>query len=210
VGHAGQAPALSVAALRGTPERAMRYWPRRLLAAAITAAIVAIVACDLWISAFRDWWDRHSITGSVIASLLVLGFTAVIVDEVLARRQRRQRATSVAVQALIVYLQAVRAYEALQGANAEAVGEEMRSLASMLLTASPNLFDDPQARVFLESVQRLAGTMVRAAPSAQSAGGDSADQQPKLAAAMSAVQASRIPLLARLSEEYRATVEEGA
>jgi hypothetical protein len=210
VGSAGEEPATSVAASRGPFQRAMSHWPRRLLAAAIAAAIIAIVACDLWVGAFRDWWDRHSITGSVIASLLVLGVTAVIVDEVLARRQRRERATSVAVQALIVYLQAVRAYEALAGDNAEAVGEEMRSLASMLLTASPNLFDDPQARIFLENVQRLAGTMVRAAPSAQPTGGDSADQQSRLAAAMSAVQASRIPLLARLSEEYRATVEESA
>ena len=189
----------------------MSDWPRRLLAIAISATLLAIVACDIWVADFRDWWDRHSVSGSVVSSLLVLGVTAVIVDEVLARRQRRERASSVAVQGLIVYLQAVRAYEALGSADGEAAGEEMRSLAGMLLTASPNLFDDPQARVFLESVQRLAGAMVRAASSTRVEGGrESADQRARLTAAMSAVEASRTPLLARLPAEYRSTVEESA
>ena len=71
--------------------------------------------------------------------------------------------------------------------------------------------DDPQARVFPESVQRLAGTMVRAAPSARAGGdGEAADQHARLAAAMSAVEASRIPLLARLPAEFRASVQESA
>jgi hypothetical protein len=33
-----------------------------------------------------------------------------------------------------------------------------RHLANMILVASPALFDDPEARLFLEEVQRLAGT----------------------------------------------------
>jgi hypothetical protein len=62
------------------------------MAVAIASGLVAIVACDLWIASFRDWWDRHSLTGSIVSSLLVLGVTALIVDEILARRQRRERA----------------------------------------------------------------------------------------------------------------------
>jgi hypothetical protein len=181
----------------------MNDWRRRLLAAVIATTLVAAVVCDLAIPGFRDWWDRHALSGSIVSSLLVLGVTALIVDEILARRQRRERATSVGVQSLIVFTQAVRAYKALQSNSGDDVAEEMRSLAGMLLTASTILFDDPQARVFLENVQRLAGTMFRATSSARSS-----ELQPQLEAAMSAVQTSRLPLLARLPAEYRSTVEE--
>src|ERR1700729_2834228 len=108
------------------------------MAAAIASGLIPIGACDVWIASFRDWWDRHSLTGSIVSSLLVLGVTALIVDEILPRRQRRDRATSVAVQGIIVYAQAVRAYAALTGVgsadgseSSADVGEEMRSLANM-------------------------------------------------------------------------------
>jgi hypothetical protein len=187
-------------------------WVRRLMAVAIASGLVAIVACDLWIASFRDWWDRHSLTGSIVSSLLVLGVTALIVDEILARRQRRERATSVAVQGMIVYTQAVRAYAALTGAGTDEsdLGEEMRSLANMILTASPSLFDDPQARVFLENLQRLAGEMVRTIPSSGLVSGQPSDDRAQLAAAMSAVRTSRLPLLARLPAQYASSVEESA
>jgi len=189
--------------------------PRRLMAAAIAAALVAIVVCDLSIGGFRDWWDHHSLTGSVVANLLVLGVTALIVDEVVARRQRRDRATSVAVQGMIVYSQAVRAYDALSGTctadgsdSSADVGEEMRSLANMILTASSDLFDDPQARVFLENLQRLAGEMVRTRPADGPVSGDPTARQASLAAAMSALRTSRLPLQARLPAQYRSSVDE--
>lgn len=74
-----------------------------MAATAAAMALLALVACDLWIRGVQVWWDRHSLIGSVVASLLVLAVTALIVDEVVARRQRRERAGSVAVQASIVY-----------------------------------------------------------------------------------------------------------
>ena len=107
----------------------------------------------------------------------MLGVTVLIIDEVLARRQRKERSVSVAVQAVIVYGQARHSYEAVmaavvagsdrgagdgvvaeQGAQVDA-SDEVRILASMILIASPVLFDDPEARLFLEDVQRLAATM---------------------------------------------------
>ncbi|MGA3219711.1 MAG: hypothetical protein ABSE77_11665 [Acidimicrobiales bacterium] len=74
-------------------------------AAAVTTAgvLLGLVACDVWVAGVRAWWDRHSFTSCVVSSLLVLGVTVLIIDEVLARRQRRERAGPVAVQALIVY-----------------------------------------------------------------------------------------------------------
>ena len=54
--------------------------------------LLALVASDLWIERARVWWDRHSLTSSVVSNLLVLAVTALIVDEVIARRQRQERA----------------------------------------------------------------------------------------------------------------------
>jgi hypothetical protein len=71
---------------------------RRIAAAAAAATLIALVVCDQCIASFRAWWDRHSFTGSVVANLLVLAITALIVDEVVARRQQRKRGVSVAVQ----------------------------------------------------------------------------------------------------------------
>jgi hypothetical protein len=85
-----------------------------------------------------------------------VAFTALIVDEAIAKRQRRDRAFSVAAQVLIVFEQAHRAYKAatieVEGkASSYDAAEELRSLANMLLSASPNLFDEPAARRFLFS-----------------------------------------------------------
>ena len=70
----------------------------------------------------------------------------------------------------------------------------------MLLTASPSLFDDPVARLFLEEVQRLAGELVRAlAPP----GAPSEASKERLTAQMRLVHARAGPLVARLPAEFR-------
>ena len=79
---------------------------RRVAATTVVMTLATLVAYDVWIRGVRVWWDRHSLTGSIVASLLGLAVTALIVDEVVARRQRKERAVSVAVQSLIVYGQA--------------------------------------------------------------------------------------------------------
>ncbi len=186
---------------------------RRLAASAIAVALIALIACDLGVGGFRVWWDNHSLSASIVSSLLVLGVTALIVDDVVARRQRKDRANSVAVQAAIVYDQAQRAYSSLMAAH-EAPGdddddavEEMRSLAGMLLTSSPNLFDDPEARLFLEDVQRLTGALFRAS-SAPFIGQASRPSPVLLTAAMDRLHASATPLIHRLSSRYRAAIDE--
>lgn len=182
---------------------------RRLSAAALVAALVALVACDIWIAGFRAWWYHHSLTGSIASSLLVLGVAGLIVDEIVARRQLRERAATVAVQAMIVYGQARRASNALlvenEDSDAGDASSQARTLASMLLTASPSLFDDPVARLFLEDVQRLAGELARAlAPP----GPPSAASKERLATQMRQVHSSADPLVARLPGEYRRSSDE--
>ena len=183
---------------------------RRVAAACAATTLLALVACDLWVAGVRTWWDRHSLTSSVVSSLLVLAVTALIVDEVVARRQRRQRSVSVAVQGLIVYGQARRAYEAVTGSAAELRSsgprDELRTLAGMLLTASPSLFDDPEARRFLEQLERFSVSMFRSL-SASPDGVPSQDGRERLAAGMSQLKATVDPLVARIPSEDRLVLE---
>ena len=121
----------------------MKELARRVTAATVAASLVVLVVCDLSIGSFRAWWDRHSLTGSIVSSLLVLAVTALIFDEIVARRQRKERAITVAVQALIVYGQGRRTWNAVKSSAADGKGtgngagsalEEWRALANMLLT----------------------------------------------------------------------------
>ena len=184
---------------------------RRFTAAAVAMSLLVLVAGDLWIRGFQLWWDRHSLTGSVATSLLVLAVTGLIVDEVVARRQRRERALSVAVQALIVYGQARRVWNAvvttadMGEGSANSSSEEFRTLASMLLTAAPGLFDDPVARRFLEEVERFSVSVFRTA--AGSRGQLSEDDQAHLESAMAQLQAAVAPLFVRIPDADRALLE---
>jgi len=180
-------------------------------AAVVAIALVALVACDLWVTGVRNWWDHHSLTGSVVSNLLVLAVTALIVDEVIARRQRRERGVSVTVQALIVYGQARRAYDAVTSSDAadmasDRASEELRTLAGMLLTASPNLFDDPTARRFLEQVERFSVSMFRIVTTS-SGGGPGVDRGEGLASELSVLQTTVEPLLARIPAQDRQLLE---
>lgn len=200
---------------------------------ATAAVLLALVACDIWVAGVRTWWDRHSFTSCVLSSLLVLGVTVLIVDEVMVRRQRKERAGSVAVQALIVYGQALRSCDAVAAmavASASGAGpggeeppglrpelelhDEVRSLASMILVASPSLFEDPEARLFLEEVQRLAGMMYGALAqykmSPAPPTGEGERTVAHLRTARSKVDARVGPLAARLADEDRARLEAAA
>ncbi len=214
----------------GRPARASRRAGfRRAAAVGTTGLLVGLVACDLWVTGVRTWWDRHSFTSCVVSSLLVLGVTVLIIDEVLARRQRKERSVSVAVQAVIVYGQARHSYEAVmaavvagsdrgagdgvvaeQGAQVDA-SDEVRILASMILIASPVLFDDPEARLFLEDVQRLAATMYGALSlrkiSPEPPTGDGDDTLVRLRAGRSKMDAHARPLAARLADRDRVPLE---
>ncbi|MGO9196632.1 MAG: hypothetical protein ACLQK4_05845 [Acidimicrobiales bacterium] len=198
---------------------------RRAAAVATAGVLLGLVACDVWVAGVRGWWDRHSFTSSVVSSILVLGVTVLILDEVLARRQRKERAVSVAVQAVIVYGQARQSCDAVEAiATASAGGDgaeidvpqvdardEVRILASMILVASPALFDDPEARLFLEKVQRLAATMYGAlarhkiSPGAPT--GDDDGTVARLRACRSQLDASVRPLAARLTDKGGAPLD---
>jgi hypothetical protein len=182
---------------------------RRVAAGVVAIALVVLVTSDLWVGSVHDWWDRHSLTGSVVANLLVLAVTALIVDEVVARRQRRERGVSVAVQGLIVYNQARRVFEAVSASGhgreqADAAPEELRTLTTMLLTASSSLFDDREARRFLEQAERCTGLMVRVSDG----GTISDDHHARLSDEMARLRASVGPLRDRIPSEARSLLED--
>jgi hypothetical protein len=170
----------------------------------VSAALLALVAGDLWDEAMRSWWSRHSFTGNVVSSLLIVGVTALIFNELVARRQRKARAVSVAVQAAIVYSQSRRVYDAVLASSSEddrqSAREDLRVLADMLLTAGPGFFDDPQARQFLEKVERLAGSIYRAFKTALG-GPLSSDVSELLKAEMAQLVAAADPLVGRIPVE---------
>jgi len=78
--------------------------------------------------------------------------------------------------------------------------------ASMLLTASPNLFDDPAARSFLGQLERFAATMFRAVAS-RSGGAPTAESRDRLGSEMAQLQTSIQPLLARIPAEDQPLLE---
>jgi hypothetical protein len=138
---------------------------------------------------------------------LVLAVTGLIVDEVVARRQRRERSVSVAVQGLIVFGQARRSCNAILSSDVDeprssTAGDEVRTLASMLLTASPSLFDDPAARRFLEQVERFSVSLFRSSDGVLSAHG-----RERLTAEMSELENAVRPLLERIPLKDRALLE---
>jgi hypothetical protein len=179
---------------------------RRLGAVLIACALIALVACDLILSGFRSWWDGHALTTSVVSSLLIVGATALIFDEVVAYRQRKDRAVAVAAQALIVYGQARAAYQAVMASDDSASGapSELRDLASNLLVAAPSLFDDPVARVFLLQVDQLMAALYETV--AQAAGPPDATTRDRLTGLMTKAQQAYEPLLARFPSDYQSRV----
>jgi hypothetical protein len=180
--------------------------------AATLLAIVAVVVTDLAIPAAGAWWDRHSLIGSFVTSVLILGVTVQVVDQVAARRKIKDRKRVAAVQALIVYGQAVRAGRVLVAAPGQPRSgdpeSEVQTLASMVLIAAPALFEDPAARAFMEKVERFSTLLVRMLRHRD--GELTETDRARLSEAKDALSASLQPLLSRLQPQDVATLEDAA
>ncbi|MGB9112959.1 MAG: hypothetical protein WCF24_09570 [Acidimicrobiales bacterium] len=179
----------------------MHRAPLRVSAVVAMAALVTAVITDLTISSVSAWWTRYSFIGSVVSSVLILAFTVLVVDEVVSRRQVRERNHVAAVQAAIVYGQVLQTAKAVMepgAANSEDAAGEVRALASMLLTAAPALFDDPEAREFMEQAETFSGMLLRI--EVHGAGHKLTDaDRAKLTKAKQTLSTAAQPLLARLN-----------
>ena len=138
-------------------------WPPAVLATLIT---VALVVGELADAGQRRWWAARPLTTDTVAGLLVLLITVLVVNQLLNRRQSRQRAHAVAAQAAIMAAQAARSAQAASAladgsGDRDAASDGFRTYMLMLLTGAPVLINDPTARHFLEQAQYLGGLMAR-------------------------------------------------
>ena len=85
-------------------------WPAAILAMLIT---LALVAGELTNAGQRHWWAARPLTTDTVAGLLVLLVTVLVVNQLLNRRQARQRGHAVAAQAAIMVAQATRSAKAV-------------------------------------------------------------------------------------------------
>jgi len=138
-------------------------WPPAVLATLIT---VGLVIGELTDAGQRRWWATRPLTTDTVAGLLVLLITVLVVNQLLNRRQSRQRGHAVAAQAAIMAAQAARSARAVSAladgsGGRDAASDGFRTYMLMLLTGAPVLINDPTARHFLEKAQYLGGLMAR-------------------------------------------------
>jgi hypothetical protein len=173
--------------------------------AAIAASLVAggLVLAEIDDAGMRHWWSSHALTTDTVSGLLVLLITLLVVNQVVRRRQLRDRSKAVAAQAVIMMAQADRASaavsSALDGSGERGnASDEFRTYMMMLLVGAPVLIDGRVSRGFLEQAQRLGGEMARILTAMTRAhGSEHAPKAPdaRLNAAIAQLRTTAAPLL---------------
>jgi hypothetical protein len=181
-----------------------RPWHGWLAALTATLAAVGLVIADVTDGGLRRWWEGHALTTDTVSGLLVLLVTVLVVNQVLRRRQVRDRGRAVAAQAAIIVGQAARSNRALSAAldgsgDRDAASDEVRTYMMMLLVSAPVLIDARVSRNFLEQAQRLAGEMARAMAAMARAPGAAATSTARLGDAVNGLRAASGPLLQPLN-----------
>jgi hypothetical protein len=141
-------------------------WRGWLAALAATLVTAGLVAAEIGDAGMRHWWSGHALTTDTVSGLLVLLITVLVVNQVVRRRQLRDRSQAVAAQAAIMMAQAERASSAVSSAldgsgDRSSASDEFRTYMMMLLVGAPVLIDGRLSRSFLEQAQRLGGEMAR-------------------------------------------------
>jgi len=184
-------------------------WPAAVLTMVIT---LALVAGELTDAGQRRWWAARPLTTDTVAGLLVLLVTVLVVNQLLNRRQARQRGHAVAAQAAMMVAQAARSAGAVSSAaggsgDRGAASDGFRTFMLMLLTGAPVLIDDPAARHFLEQAQYLGGVMARTLAAVDRSPDGAAVPNGALDDAMHQLQSAAAPLLQRLNPGVRDSIQ---
>lgn len=140
----GPAEARAAARRRQTPERSksLQAYLRQTRAAALVAAAAFVAALVLDEVAPR-FWSRHALLADLVASLIIVLLTVEVVNEAVARRQRRRWR----VLAQYVTLQLVR--------NARMVWMDIAELAGMLPAHEDGSPDIEQGAAAVRDTARL-------------------------------------------------------
>jgi hypothetical protein len=180
-------------------------WPPAVLATLIT---VGLVVGELTDAGQRRWWATRPLTTDTVAGLLVLLITVLVVNQLLIRRQNRQRGHAVAAQAAIMAAQAARSAQAVSAladgsGDRDAASDGFRTYMLMLLTGAPVLINDPTARHFLEQAQYLGGLMARTLAVIDKSPKGTAVPADDLQDAVRQLQSAAAPLLQLLTPAIR-------
>lgn len=180
-------------------------WPPAVLATLIT---VGLVVGELTDAGQRRWWATRPLTTDTVAGLLVLLITVLVVNQLLNRRQSRQRGHAVAAQAAIMAAQAARSAQAVSAladgsGDRDAASDGFRTYMLMLLTGAPVLINDPTARHFLEQAQYLGGLMARTLTAIDKSPKGTAVPGDGLQDAVRQLQSAAAPLLQLLTPAVR-------
>ena len=175
-------------------------WPAAVLAMLITLALVASELAD---AGQRRWWAARPLTTDTVSGLLVLLITVLVVNQLLTRRQARQRGHAVAAQAAIMAAQATRAVRAVSSGDRGAASDGFRTYMMMLLTGAPVLLDDPVARRFLEQAQYLGAVLASALAQAGPPPDGAAAPADRLDDAVRQLRTAAAPLVQLLSPATR-------
>jgi len=183
-------------------------WLAAVLAMLITLTLVVGELAD---AGQRRWWAARPLTTDTVAGLLVLLITVLVVNQLLNRRQARQRGHAVAAQAAIVAAQATRAARAVSsviGGSGDrgAASDGFRTYMMMLLIGAPVLIGDPVARRFLEQAQYLGGVLARTLAAVDRSPEGAAMPGHGLDEAIQQLQSAAAPLLQLLSPETRDSI----
>jgi hypothetical protein len=187
-------------------------WMGWLAAVLATLITLALVAGELADAGQRRWWAGRPLTTDTVAGLLVLLVTVLVVNQLLNRRQARQRGHAVAAQAAIVAAQAARSASAVSSVidgsgDRGAASDGLRTYTAMLLTGAPLLIDDPVARRFLEQAQYLGGVMTRTLAAIDRSPHGAAVPSDGLDDAVQQLETAAAPLLQLLSPGMRDLIQ---
>lgn len=179
-----------------------------LAAVLATLIAVALVASELANAGQRRWWAARPLTTDTVSGLLVLLITVLVVNQLLIRRQNKQRGHAVAAQAAIMETQAARAVQAVSAlrngsGDRDAADDGFRTYMMILLMGAPVLIDDPTARHFLEQAQYLGGLLARSLAAMDKAPDSASVLASSLADAVRQLQSAAAPLLQLLSPDMR-------
>ena len=179
-----------------------------LAAVLATLIAVALVSAELANAGQRRWWAARPLTTDTVSGLLVLLITVLVVNQLLIRRQNKQRGHAVAAQAAIMGTQAARAVQAVSAllngsGDRDAADDGFRTYMMILLMGAPVLIDDPTARHFLEQAQYLGGLLARSLAAIDKAPNSAPVPASSLAGALQQLQSAAAPLLQLLSPDMR-------
>lgn len=189
--------------------RVLKRLPGGSAAVVVTLVTLGLVLVDLTDGVVRRWWLDHAFVTATVAGLLVLLITVLVADEVVNRRQIKERSRAIAAQAAIVMGQAARSSKAVvsmlqDGGERDTASDEVRTYMQMLLIAAPVLIDSQVARTFLEAAQHLGGELARALAGRDDTAASTTVSRTRLDDAVDRLRAASTPLLQVLNVEQRA------